>query len=111
MWNKLIILTVALTYSGISMAQKDVFNTDSEEKISIYPNPTVDFLMIRMEGDISNVAFELSSMIGNKLFIKPEEVGFGKYKISVKGFASGYYFLIVTDEEKQFTKAFKFLKN
>ena len=55
--------------------------------------------------------FELNSMIGNKLIIDPEELGYGKYRISLKDFATGYYFLIVKDEDSRFKKAYKFLKN
>lgn len=67
--------------------------------------------MVQIEGDISNTTFELNSMIGNKVIIRPEDAGNGRYKIPVKDLATGYYFLIVEDEEKRFKKAFKFLKH
>ncbi|MEP1034878.1 T9SS type A sorting domain-containing protein [Ekhidna sp.] len=109
MRNKLIILTFALALSGVALAQGG-----SEElqdaKISIYPNPAVEFIVVQVDGDFDNAEFELNSMIGNKLQIKPEEVGIGKYKIQVKDLATGYYFLIVKDEAKRFKKAYKFLK-
>ncbi len=111
MRNKLIILTLAFALSGVSLAQGERSNLSQDAQISIYPNPAVEFLMIQVDGEIKNAKFELNSMIGNKLQIKPEEVGIGKYKIPVKNLASGYYFLIVKDEEKRFKKAFKFLKN
>ncbi len=109
MRNKLIILAFALALSGTSLAQR---GSDSvqEAQISIYPNPAVEFIVVQVEGDFDNAEFELNSMIGNKLQIKPEEIGIGKYKIQVKDLASGYYFLIVKDEAKRFKKAYKFLK-
>ena len=110
MRNKLIILSFACFFGFCSMAQSSSA-FDQDTKISIYPNPAVDYLVVQIDGRISNATFELNSMIGNKLEIKPEEVGIGKFKIEVKDLATGYYFLVVKDEEKRFKKAFKFLKH
>ncbi|MEO9870216.1 T9SS type A sorting domain-containing protein [Ekhidna sp.] len=110
MRNKLITLTFALILCGTLSAQEGL-NNDQETQISIYPNPAVEFIIVQVEGESSKTEFELNSMIGNKLLIKPEEVGIGKYKIQVKDLATGYYFLIVKNEKKRFKKAFRFLKN
>ena len=110
MCNKLIILSFACILGFTSFAQ-DKLGDEQDTKISIYPNPAVEFLVVQIEGDTKNAEFELNSMIGNKLQIKPEDVGNGKYKIPVKELATGYYFLIVKDEERRFKKAFKFLKH
>ncbi len=109
MSNKLIILSFAsiLAFQGVGQG----FGNEQKDKISVYPNPAVEFLMVQIDGDVKNATFELNSMIGNRLQIKPEELGNGKYKIPVKELATGYYFLIVKDEEKRFKKAFKFLKH
>ncbi|MEP0984459.1 T9SS type A sorting domain-containing protein [Ekhidna sp.] len=109
MRNKLIILSFALIFSGAALAQ-DGSDNSQEAQISIYPNPAVEFIMVQFDEEFSNAEFELNSMIGNKLQIKPEEMGRGKYKIPVKDLATGYYFLIVKDEGKRFKKAYKFLK-
>lgn len=109
MRNKLIILTFALALSGVSFAQ--VSGAEQDARISIYPNPAVEFIVVQVDGEFSNAEFELNSMIGNKLQIKPEEIGIGKYKIQVKDLATGYYFLIVKDEDRRFKKAYKFLKH
>ena len=110
MRNKLIILTFALFASVSAMAQSS-FASEQETKISIYPNPAVEFLVVQIDGDFQNTQFELNSMIGNRLIIQPEEVGYGKYKIPVKDLATGYYFLVVKNEDKRFKKAYKFLKH
>jgi hypothetical protein len=112
MRNKLIILSFALALSGASLAQGTTSNElDQNAQINIYPNPAVEYIIVELDGELTNADFELNSMIGNKLHIRPEEMGFGKYKISVKDLASGYYFLIIKDEDKRFKKAYKFLKN
>jgi len=85
---------------------------DMKNQIEIYPNPAVDFLMIEIkDSDLANVEFEMHSIIGNTIKIEPEEVAKDTYKISVKNFNSGYYFLIVKDEYTRYKKAIKFLKN
>ena len=111
MRNKLIISAFALFLSFSVLAQKG-FGYDQDTKISVYPNPAIEYLMIQIDSDkLSAAEFELNSMIGNRLTIKPEEMGYGKYKIQVKDLATGYYFLIVKDEESRFRQAIKFLKN
>ena len=111
MRNKLIILTFAV-FATFSVAAQSSFEGNKQDaKVSIYPNPAVDVLMVQIEGDVAKATFELNSMIGNKVIIRPEEVGAGKYKIPVKDLATGYYFLVIKDEEQRFKKAFKFLKH
>jgi hypothetical protein len=111
MRNKLIIIsfTIALSFSGLAQITSE--NLSQEGKISIYPNPAVEYVVVEFDASLKHVQFELNSMIGNKIAIEPEELGFGKYRIPLKDFATGYYFLIVHDEEARFKKAYKFLKN
>lgn len=111
MRNKLIILTLATLISFGGFSQRTGESIDQQPSISVYPNPAVEFVMVQVDSDLKNAKFELNSMIGNKLVIQPEEMGNGKYKIPVKQLATGYYFLIVKNEDKRFKKAFKFLKN
>ena len=80
-------------------------------KVNIYPNPAVDFLIVQIDDNDADIKIELNSMIGNRITIKPEEMGDGRYKIPVKNLATGYYFLIVEDKKRRFKKAFKFLKH
>lgn len=112
--NKLIILAFALLLSTASYAQTgDVFASGNQQnQIELYPNPAVDYLIVDLsKSDIHNVEFELHSMIGNKIRIQPEEVGSDRYRIPLKEFATGYYFLVVKDNFSRFKKAYKFLKN
>jgi hypothetical protein len=110
MQNKLIILSFAIFLCGACLAQDRSAFSDNE-KISIYPNPAVEHVIVQLGDGFVNAKFELNSMIGNKIYIQPEEMGGGKYKIPVKNLATGYYFLIVKDEDKRFKKAYKFLKH
>ena len=107
MSNRLILL-LSVCLLWFSSYSQDGPNADAEVTIRIYPNPAVEFLMIRIYGDVSNAEFELNSMIGNKLQIRPEEMGAGVYQIQVKDLAAGYYFLVVKDEKKRFKRRLNF---
>ena len=72
MRNKLIIISFALLFSGAALAQGGS-DLSQERKISIYPNPAVEHIIVQLDNEFSNAEFELNSMIGNKLQIKPEE--------------------------------------
>ncbi len=111
MRNKLFIWTLASILSFGALSQGTDGGFDQQPSISVYPNPAQEFVMVQIDSDLRSAKFELNSMIGNRLIIQPEEMGNGKYKIPVKQLATGYYFLIVKNEEKRFKKAFKFLKH
>ena len=120
-YTKLIILTFILAFAGLNQGFAQDIGLESrlnntsltvENKIEVYPNPAVEFLIVQISNsEMKNVEFEMYSLIGNKVVIKPEQIGTDKYRISVKDFSSGYYFLLVKDEKKRFEKALKFLKN
>lgn len=82
-----------------------------KNQIDIYPNPSVNFLVIEIKNsELERVEFEMRSIIGNKVNIFPEEIGLNKYRINVKDFSTGYYFLVIKDEFTRFKEAHKFLK-
>ena len=120
MYNKFIISAFSLLLCCSVFAQQDdrVLGQDpfqqqlQENKIEIYPNPAVKHLTVEISNSsLENVVFELHSIIGNQMTIRPQDLGNGKFKIPVDGFATGYYFLLVIDEEARFKRAYKFLKD
>ncbi|MEP1094475.1 MAG: T9SS type A sorting domain-containing protein [Cyclobacteriaceae bacterium] len=111
MRNKLIILSFAIALSFTALGQDTGNDLSQEAKISVYPNPAVEYIVVEFDSSLKDATFELNSMIGNKMTIQPEELGFGKYRISVKDFATGYYFLIVQDKVARVKEAVRFLKN
>ncbi|MEQ8813036.1 MAG: T9SS type A sorting domain-containing protein [Imperialibacter sp.] len=83
-----------------------------KNQIEVYPNPAVEFIMVEIkDSNLKKVEFEMHSIIGNTIRIEPEEVAKDTYKIPVKTFNSGYYFLIIKDDYTRYKKAIKFLKN
>lgn len=101
--------------SGAAIETESGLNVESlnpTNKVELYPNPAVEYLVIQIKNStLENVRFELHSIIGNDLAIQPEDLGDGKFRIQVKDYASGYYFLVVKDELARFKQAYKFLKN
>ncbi len=98
--------------------QKDSNNINIENtplipvnQIEVFPNPSVDFLMVSIANStLLETKIEIHSVIGNSLDLDIEQVGRSQYRIDVKEFATGYYFLVIKDDQTQFKKAFKFLK-
>lgn len=106
-------MAITLGASATLMAQSSVGSLNQANvRIDIYPNPATDFLTVDLsETNVQGVTFELRSMIGNSIRINPEQVGYQQYRIQLKDYATGYYFLIVQDEHARFKKAIKFLKH
>lgn len=120
MHNKVLISAFLMVFSLGVLAQEETEELKSdpfervvqENKIDLYPNPVVTHLTIQISNSsLENVEFELHSIIGNQMNIRVEDLGAGKFKIPLDGFATGYYFLIVMDEQARFKKAYKFLKD
>ncbi|MEQ9052822.1 MAG: T9SS type A sorting domain-containing protein [Marinoscillum sp.] len=124
MHNKLIIASFACLHCLSAWSQSGAGNVVSAEtnfynqpldisnKIEIYPNPAVEYVIVEISNStLTNTEFEMHSIIGNEIKITPEEIGNGRFRVPVKDFATGYYFLVVKDEVSRFKKAYRFLKN
>lgn len=118
--NKIVIsaFCLILAFSAVSQdaserAPENAFaSVIQENKIDIYPNPAVEFLVIQVSNStLENIEFELHSIIGNQMSINVQDLGQGKFRIPVENFATGYYFVVVKDEEMRFKRAYKFLKD
>ncbi len=109
MRNKAIIISFLILTALTGAAQTGDFDKPLETEVSVYPNPAVEYIIVEIGNSPGKVKFELNSMIGNKIIVQPEDLGSGKFRISLKNFATGYYFLIVKDEEKKSKYAHKIL--
>ncbi len=99
---------------GKNKTELSKMNTESLTNIAeveLYPNPATDFLNIKLkDSNLKNVQFEMYNVIGNKLELELETVNAENYKVNVKNFNSGYYLLIIKDQNSRYNKAFKFRK-
>ncbi len=112
------ILTIMFLTSGVVLAQQTahVVNINGEQivkdyQVQLYPNPSVDFLNIKSEGDsFSSVEFEIFSLIGNKVQLKAQKIDETHYRIPVSQYAAGQYILVIKDKSTRYRRAFKFQK-
>ncbi len=93
---------------------KDVIITSLEEpehwdNISIYPNPTKNFLNIRFNSKLnSKLELRIRSLNGREIFKKQIYVKSGKfdYQVDLKSYDSGYYIISINNEESSIALPF-----
>lgn len=114
----IISLLIAMFVGVVSYAQNgseypSYSSTDLkiENKIQIYPNPSVDFLKVTIEkSNLINPQIIIHTIIGNKLQMVSEKTASNEFKIDVKNLPAGYYLLAVKDASTGFSETYKFLK-
>lgn len=91
------------THTGIEL------NEDINLQCSTFPNPTNDFLILKIEKlDLSSLSFQLYDMQGKLLEDKKPEGN--ETKISMLNYSPSVYFLKVKDSQKELI-TFKIIKN
>ena len=78
---------------GISSTSEDVFSPD----ISVYPNPTDDFVRITFHNYLPQKASIAYYSITGQLVHK-ERLGGGANVLDLSGLAAGTYFYVITDQ-------------
>ncbi|MEI6755272.1 MAG: T9SS type A sorting domain-containing protein [Paludibacter sp.] len=83
-------------------------NNLAEYKISCFPNPTSDFVNIRLKSEkISSLFLQIVDLQGKVLFSK--KAGSSEEKLDFSSFAKGEYLLTIS-ENKEIIKFFKIQK-
>ena len=84
---------------------------DAKRGVTLFPNPTTDFISIRFENiNVSQMTVSMHNIIGNEISITPEQIDDHELKIRVKDFDAGYYLLALKDDQSKFRGTYKFLK-
>ena len=79
--------------------------------VEIYPNPSVDFLNVKIENsDLEKTELVVHSIIGSRFKVEIEKTEDAQYRIDVRDLPPGYYLLSIKDPVSEFSKTFKFLK-
>lgn len=78
--------------------------------ISIYPNPTVDKLIVHFsDAELKNLTISISDMAGKNLIMQDLPTSFPVYSVDVSELATGAYYLNIMDESGKSTSV-KFIK-
>ncbi len=84
---------------------------DLSKSITLYPNPTTDYINIKLSTlDASTAKVTLYTILGSELQSEKETVNDHEVRLKVKDLATGYYLVAVRDEQLQFKATYKFLK-
>ncbi len=87
----------------------EVIENESNLEILVYPNPTTDFLILKIENfDLANLSYELYSIEGK--LIDHSIINNNTNSIKVDGLPNSTYFLKVIENQKP-VKTFKIIKN
>lgn len=98
---------------GVQQAYEIFVTTGIEEmdvilNISAYPNPTTDFLQLKIESEkMKNLSFQLYNINGKLL--QNKKITGTESQINMTGLVSAIYFVIVLSEN-QIVKSFKIIK-
>lgn len=79
-------------------------NIPLNEEISIYPNPSHNYIKCQISGTQPIVAMQLMDVMGKSLMNKTFTVNNGVITIPVAGISSGVYFIKLTIGDKQITR-------
>lgn len=102
-----------LTVAAARAQSSDVYleRQDAAKIVKVFPNPTVDFINVRVESSkAENLKITLHNIIGNEMKVETEIVDEHEVRIRVRDFASGYYLLAVKDDEIGLRTIYKVLK-
>lgn len=84
---------------------------DISKSITLYPNPTTDYVYVKLGMLNSNQAkITLHNILGSEVTIESEVIDEHEVRVRVKDLSTGYYLLAVHDEAAHFRGTYKFLK-
>lgn len=112
------VLLIAIMVGNASYAQSGLESPSYaandlkiENQISIYPNPSVDFLKVTIEeSNLVDPQIIIHTIIGNKLDVASVNTDTNEFTVNVKNLPPGYYLLAVKDRSTGFSETYKFLK-
>jgi hypothetical protein len=112
----LVLTLITLSLSGMAQSGQDFASFGDEllvqkNKIQIYPNPSVEFLNVRIENsNLIKTELIVYSIIGSQYKVEIENIEPNEFKIDVRDLPPGYYLLSIKDATSNFSKTYKFLK-
>lgn len=109
-----LILIGIFSVNGQSVGELNQFDGNILEevnKVQVYPNPTTDYLRVRIQNtSFDDAELTVYNIIGNEVKVEVNKVASNDFKITVKDLPPGYYLLAVKADNQQFKETYKFLK-
>ena len=88
-----------------------VERADLSKSVQIFPNPTVEYVHVRIEQvKAADLKLTLHNIIGNEMSVESEIVDEHEVRIRVKDLDAGYYLIALRDDKIHFRGTYKFLK-
>ena len=110
---RLLIMALITSFSATLFAQErpEVASVDMSKQVKLYPNPAVEYLTVKFEtAQARKASFVLHNIIGSEVETEKEIIDDFEVKIKVKDLSTGFYLLLVRNEETGLKGAYKFLK-
>ena len=109
-----VVFSVALAVLSLQMVAQerpDGGHLELSKQVKLYPNPAVEYLTVRFETPQAKKAkFVLHNIIGSQVETESEVIDDFEVRIKVKDLSTGFYLLLVHNEETGLKGAYKFLK-
>ena len=111
--SQTILIVFIVSCAGLLLAQQKPENVsvDLTKQVKLYPNPAIEFLTVRFETPQARKAkLALHNIIGSELETESELIDDFEVRIKVKDLSTGFYLLLIKNEETGLKGAYKFLK-
>jgi hypothetical protein len=90
---------------------QETSNLENVKQVKLYPNPAIEFLTVKFETPQAKKAkFVLHNILGSEVEVEQEVIDDFEVRIKVKELNTGFYLLLVRNEETGLKGAYKFLK-
>lgn len=84
---------------------------DEENRVSLYPNPAIDYIQVKIENSsLQEATVMIYNIIGNPVEVQIRETEDDTYVIDIQELPAGYYFVAIKDEKSYFRETYKFVK-
>lgn len=94
---------------GVYEINTAIDNTENQLKITVYPNPAIDFIRLEIQPSLHNIySFVLTDSNGKCL--KQEKITSERTKIELVGYSSNAFILNVFTANQMLLKSFKIIK-